>query len=334
MRDIASQVMRPTIANAETEYVHWRITQGFARATVRNDRSAIKIMRDTLGDDYLIADIDDRSFIKTLERASITRSAASVNMVQSCLSAFFKWCRMRKYMGIDVDPLMGSRYKRVPKKERRRLSIHEFPAFLDCATDPRDRATLSLGLYLFLRSSEIVSLRVRDVNLNEGNVGVTVHKTGDYDIMPISKELDRELRRWFVAYAELAGPLKPDWHLVPAKYQKGFGTLGLNPTAKISRPEEIVKKNLTAYGWEDTHWQGFHLLRSSGARAWFDELNEQTIDGGLKIVQAHLHHSSVVMTERYLGLTADRVKRDRLLRGEEMFPSLSAPNVISISKTG
>lgn len=324
--------MSISIEEAEREYVHWRKAQGYARATIRNDRSAIKILRDALGDGYTVAAIDDIAVTRTLERASDTRSPASVNMVQSSLSAFFKWCRLRKYMGIDTDPMLGMRYKRVPKKERRRLAVHEFPAFLNAAADPRDRAACALGLYLFLRSSEVVSLRIRDLDLQAGTIGVTVHKTGDYDVMPISAELDRELRTWLTAYQNECGPLHKDWFLVPAKTQAGFGTHCLNPVAKISRPEEVVKKTVSTYGWEDTHWQGFHLLRASGARAWFDELNEQTIDGALKIVQAHLHHSSVVMTERYLGLTADRAKRDRLLKGESMFPSLNAVNVIPIRK--
>ena len=324
--------MSISIDQAEREYLQWRMSQGFARATVRNDKSAIKIMRDTLGDSYAIDVIDDRSVTRVLDRASNTRSAASVNMIHSSLSAFFKWCRMRRYMGVDNDPLLGMRYKRVPKKERRRLAIHEFPAFLDAAANPRDRAACSLGLYLFLRSSEVVSLRIRDLDLQAGTIGVTVHKTADYDVMPISRELDRELRTWLSHYQNECGPLNKDWFLVPAKTLVGFGTYKLNPTAKISRPEEVVKKTVGAYGWEDTHWQGFHLLRASGARAWFDELDGQTIDGALKTVQAHLHHSSVTMTERYLGLTADRVKRDRLLKGMDMFPSLKADNVIPMRK--
>lgn len=322
--------MRIGIQDAEYEYLNWRKSTGFARATIRNDKSAIKILRDTLGDEYPVEVLDDLAVTKALDRASETRSPASVNMVHSSLSAFFKWCRMRRYMGVDNDPLLGMRYKRVPKKERRRLAIHEFPGLLDAAKDPRDRAACSLGLYLFLRSSEVASLRIRDLDLNTGTIGVTVHKTADYDVMPLSAELDRELRKWITYYQTECGPLHKDWFLVPAKVQAGFGTHKLNPTARISRPEDIVKTTVGRYGWEDTHWQGFHLLRASGARAWFDELNDHTIDGALKIVQAHLHHTSVTMTERYLGLTADRAKRDRILKGESMFPSLSAGNVIAL----
>lgn len=324
--------MRVTIAAIEDEYLNWRRANGFARATIKNDRSALKFLKGSVGEDFPVGSLDDRHITRLLDGASATRNAASVNMIQSSLSAFFKWCRLRRYMAADVDPLLGVRYKRVPKKERRLLPVHEFPAFLDAADTPRNRMLCALGIYLFLRSSEAVTLRIKDVDLNAGTIGVTVHKTKDFDVMPISSELDKEIRRWYVAYQEECGPLQPDWHLVPAKVQAGWGTHKLNPTAKISRPEDIVTKTLRNHGWLDTHWQAMHTLRASGARAWFDELNEQTIDGALKIVQAHLHHSSVVMTERYLGLTADRAKRDRLVKGESMFPSLQDSKVVSIKR--
>lgn len=326
--------MSISIENAEAEYLHWRTAQQYAKNTVRNDRSAIKFLKDTVGADYPVEHIDYDDALAVLERASDTRSASSVNMVQSSLSAFFKWCRQRRYMGVDNDPFLGMRYRKVPKKERRRLAVHEFPAFLDSAVEPRERAACALGLYLFLRSSEVVNLRLRDVDLQAGTIGVTVHKTGDYDIMPISAELDVELRRWLTVYAQEAGPFDPSWRLIPSKTQAGFGTHKINPPAKVSRPEEIVKRTAAAYGWTDTYWQGFHLLRASGARAWFDELIEQTVDGALKIVQAHLHHASVTMTERYLGLTADRAKRDRILKGESMFPSIVESNVTQIRSAG
>jgi integrase len=99
----------------------------------------------------------------------------------------------------------------------------------------------------------------------------------------------------------------------------------------MTKSERYIRKAVVNMGWEDTDDRiGIHLLRASGARAWFDELNNHTIDGAPKIVQAHLHHASVVMTERYLGLTSDRTKRDRLLRGQSMFPSLAADNVVSL----
>lgn len=324
--------MTTKLSNAAREYDIWRDMQGFAKATRRNDRSALRHLERAIGD-LPVDQIDNDKITHALHRMGETCGPSSVNMHHASLSAFFRWCRMKGYITPDADPLMGIRYKKVGKRDRRRLAAHEFPPLLDAAKTPRERILIALGIYLFLRSSEAVSLRVRDVDLQSGTIGVTIFKTHDYDIMPISRELDTELRRWLLAYQEECGELHPDWYLVPAKKTIGLHTFALNPTAKISRPEDLVKETLRRYGWDDTHWQGMHCLRASGARAWFDELDANTVDGALRIVQTHLHHSSVTMTERYLGITADRAKRDRILKGESMFPSLQATNVTPINRT-
>jgi integrase len=323
-----------SLQHAGKEYVNWRRSQGYANATIKNDKTALNIAMRALGTDFLVCNVAIDQALTILENASRTRSGSSVNMIHSSLSAFFRWCRMRGLMPVDQDPLMGIRYRRVPKKERKRLDVSEFGAFLDAASDPRDRAFAALGLFLFLRGSEAAALRVRDLDLNEGTIGVTIFKTDDYDRMPICEELERELRQFLLYYQQECGALEPDWYLVPARVQRGFGAHTLNPHNKISRPHDVIKRILGDYGWTDTYWQGMHLLRASGARAWFDELNNNTVDGALRLVQTHLHHSSTQMTERYLGLTADRVRRDEMVLGSAMFPSLrqDSDNVVTLRK--
>lgn len=320
-----------TLIQVRDEYIAWRTAQGFRPNTIKNDRTTLSKMMAALGENYVISEIDDRASLRVLEHAARNRQPASLNLIQSAMSVFYEYCRIRKYMPPDQNPLYGLRKRKVPQKERRLLALHEFPAFLDAAEDPRARFACALGLYLFPRASEVVNLRVKDLDLNAGTVGMTVMKTGDYDIMPISTELDREARRYLTYYTAECGPLDPFWYLVPARKPKGLNSFTLNPERKLLLPEEIVKRTLVRYGWRDTKNQGFHLLRASGARAWFDELTNQTIDGALKIVQAQLHHKSVAMTEHYLGITADRAKRDRIVKGESMFPSLEAGNVIDLN---
>lgn len=322
-----------TLQAAAKEYVNWRRSQGYANATIKNDKTALNIAMRALGSDHPVGKLDQGKTITILEMAGRTRSGSSVNMIHSSLSSFYRYCRMRTFLPVDQDPLLGLRYRRVPKKERRRLDVTEFTDFLNAASDPRDRVFAALGLYLFLRGSEAAALRVRDLDLDDGTIGVTIFKTDDYDRMPISSELDSELRKFLAYYQEECGPLKPEWHLVPARVQAGFGHHKLNPTAKISRPHDVIKRTLEAYGWTDTYWQGMHLLRASGARAWFDELNNNTVDGALRLVQTHLHHSSTQMTERYLGLSADRVRRDEVVQGSAMFPSIhKRGNVVPLRK--
>lgn len=319
------------IEDAAKEYLRWRQCQGFAKNTVRNDRSGLTLMMDIIGNVDL-SELDHDKCMRVFDRLSERRSASSVNALHSGYKAFFRWCRMRRYMGPDQDPLEGVRWRRVAQKERTYVPLHEFPDLLDSAPEPRDRALVSLGLFLFLRASEATSLRVGDVDLDAGTIAVTVHKTGDFDVMPIGPELDRELRAWLTHYAQECGPLQRGWYLVPAKVQSGFGEHKLNPTAPISRPQEVVKRTLTAFGLVNLRWEAMHCLRRSGARALFDELSGSGIDGALEICSAMLHHRSVTMTERYLGITHSRAKRDALVRERGLFPSLGGATVTPIRR--
>lgn len=297
----------------------------YAKNTVRNDRSSLTRMLSVLGN-VEVADIDRQSMIRVLSDIRRTRNASSTNTIHGAYSAFFRWCRAERLMAPDNDPLLNVRYLAVQDRQRVRVPLHEFPALLDAAPDPQHRMLTALGLFLFLRASEAVTLRIRDVDLNEGTIEVNVWKTGDSDRMVISSELDTELRRWFRYYQEQCGPLQRDWYLVPAKEQYGFHKHRLSPTRPVSRPQEVVSRVLAAHGI-DEKGESMHCLRRSGARALFNELTDRGIDGSLEVVQAMLHHKSVTMTERYLGITHSRAKRDILIRERGLFPSLAADNV-------
>lgn len=316
------------LSQATDRYLVWRRSQGYAKNTVRNDKSALKQLAEVVGDP-LLESIDRQDMDRVFDRLSATRAPSSINAAQASYSAFFRWARTFRLAGPDFDPLLGFRYRRVPRRERPRFALAEFPAVLDAAPEPRIRAMLACGLFMFLRASEVTTLRIGDVSLDDARISTVIHKTGDHDDMPIPAELDAELRRWLTTYTEEVGPLQSDYYLIPARIQAGFGTHRLNPRAKVSRPQELVKRAFEAYG-VDQRGESFHRLRRSGARALFDELVDEGIDGALEIVQTQLHHASVTMTERYLGITHSRAKRDQLLRGETMFKSLAADNVVPL----
>ena len=320
------------IGDIVPDYLQWRKRQGFAHNTTRNDKSALGFLTRTLSPERLVSDIHPSDIADVLEACLDKRQPSSVNAVRATLSGFFQWCRANQIIGPDHNPMLGVRYRKVAVKERQRLRLDEFDSFLDVAPDPRHRIMAALGLFLFLRSSEAVALRVKDVDLTGGTIAVTIQKTNDFDRMPLSSELDRELRIWLTHYQSVKGNLDPNWKLVPPVARGWRDSNCYNPTGKISRPEDLIKRCLNAYGWEDTHWEGMHCLRRSGARAWFDSLVEMGTDGALRLVQTQLHHRSVTMTERYLGLTGDRINRDKRLRGQAMFPVPTQKNVIPLKR--
>lgn len=254
------------------------------------------------------------------------------------LKTFVKWLHARRYLNMYVNPLATISLPRVVERPKLRIPAREFPRLLDTADNPRDRIIVALGLYLFLRQGEIRSLKLRDVNLDAGEVMVTIHKTTTRpDRMPISRELDVELRRWLTWYSEnTPESLTPEHYLVPARTKaawvnvKGVSgaqgyTVKIIPTKPCRMPHEPVTKILTLAGYKTRDenggalFEGGHTLRRSGARALFDRLLDEGYDGALRTVQSMLHHSSAAMTERYLGIDVDAHRRNELLRGHDMY---------------
>jgi integrase len=274
------------------------------------------------------------------------KKPATVNNRMSQLSAFNKWLVANRYAPAQFTGTV--RMIPVPPKARLRIPVTHFQRLLDVADRPDRRIIVALGLYLFLRGGEIRTLRVGDVSLEEGIVTTVIHKTNQRDEMPICWELDQELRRWFVDYAEdLGRPLRPHDYLVPAhrrfpgwldRPQKG----NFQPEAMVLRPYHHVQHILDAAGFpvlEDGKkaGEGVHTLRRSGARALYDALVEGRLgdqsarDDALRQVMTMLHHSSVTITEHYIGLERDRDRRDKTIKGVRFLPQ-TAENVVELRK--
>jgi integrase len=166
--------------------------------------------------------------------------------------------------------------------------------------------------------------------------------------MPVPQELDAEMRRWLTHYSAIAGPLEPWHYLVPVR--QVFPVNGpdgrivrhdsaYRPDRKIGGAGRIVNPILEKIGFPVVDengkpcGEGSHTIRRSGARALFDQLVEGGYDHALRLTQSLLHHSSVVQTERYIGITADRRSRDDILRGKIMY-HVDTSNVLQMTRAG
>ena len=329
-----------TLDDAIAEFCIYRRRSGYAENTVRAGEQWLRRFLACTGN-IQTRSIDARHGEMFLaEMLGKGYKPTSVNLGLSMLAAFSKWARHRRLMTANTDPLATVRYQKVSAKPQRRVPVTEFARLLDAADHPQGRIIVALGLYLFLRSSEVCDLRVGDLDLDQGEIRVYQRKTGRWDTMPISLELDAELRRWLTYYAEDAGPLLPEYRLVPARHRRAFGAelhQQMNPGARMTNTSLAIHQALRGIGWEvkGEHREGVHTLRRSGARAWFDDLIErqdEARDGALRKVAAMLHHKSVVQTETYLGLDADREKRDLLVKGAAMFTTPVPENVVRLEK--
>lgn len=331
-----------TLSDAIEEFLAYRKAAGLAANTVKINRRGLSYFLALIGN-IQVRHLDAKhgeQFQAWLMGKGWKPN--TVNTHLTSLSAFVKWLRSRRYLGAGSDPMGTVRLLKTMDEPRQRLHKDEFLDFLETAQNPHERIICALGLYLFLRSSEIAALKVGDVDLEEGKVTVHVTKSKLVDLMPISRELDKELRRWLSWYAyDIERPLADNMWLVPARRRPSMANDGSGPGGGYlverehgncqpykqgTKPHRYVKKVLDRFGVplynEDgkSNREGCHTLRRSGARALFDELvYVSNYDGALRLVSSMLHHKSVTMTEKYLGLDVDSHMRDDLLRGQQMF---------------
>lgn len=334
------------LSDAIDEFLTGRKARGLADNTLRSERSTLKQLLTSTGNIY-VRSIEPRH-IDALLLSKPEQQASTTNQVLSRLKRFFGWAQRRGY--IKSDPMLEFRHLHEPRQERLFVPLDRFEEVLDAAKHPRDRMIVAVGMYLFLRASELAALKIGDVDLDSGTVRVWIQKTKDFDYMPICQELDYEIRRWLIWYAKnVDGGLKDDMYLLPSKTghrslpgaDGRFGDdsvelpVGIQPYRRTQRPHEAVKRALAAAGFE-TQGQGCHTFRRSGARALFEEARqEEGADGALQQTKVMLHHKNVSMTEHYLGVSPERARRDSRLKGQQMFrpkqPVLDA-NVIELRR--
>ena len=324
-------IIKVKISEARDEYLEHLEARGIKASTRRVYRDSINALIKGCGDIYLStlgAEHMDKLFRATNWQAS-TR-----NVRKGMFNSFFGWARNRRYMRTDHDPLLGWRRLRVPEKERLRVPVQEWGRLFQACDRPNKEMLLALGLYLFLRSSEVRSLQIKHIDLDNKLISVYRVKTETRDEMPICAELESHLRTYLVWYAERLQKqgiaLGPDHYLIPAqirgthdKVNNRFvkGTADLDPTKPQTHAHRLVQEILHDAGYSDTMIrEGVHTLRRSGARAYFDSLVDRGYDGALRRVQSMLGHSNTIVTEVYLGIRLDREQRNRELSGQPMFP--------------
>lgn len=322
-----------TLALAVGQYERHLRARGLANNTVKNSLQVLSACHNLWGD-LLLSSIGPAHIDALFMHYGWSPSTR--NLYLSYLRGFFAWARRHRYMAKDADPTDGWRNTRVPRRDRLRVPVEQFPDLLDAATHPRDRAVIALGLFTFLRGGELAALRISDLDLSRNTLRIWRQKTREADTLPVSSELGEEMERWLQWYRkDQDAILRPNWYLTPAKdkprtaYSPELGRIyvdhshmaHLKPECRLGRPYTVAQRALAALDY-DTHQEGEHTLRRSGARALADALREQGYDGALMRVASMLGHKDTRITEKYIGWEMERDLRNRDIAGKTMFPAM------------
>lgn len=264
---------------------------------------------------------DFESFFYGPHGLTVTCARSTMGRYYQELKGWLAFCHRRRWCD-DPAFLLGGITTTSTRVRRNRLRLSEAQmwAMVEYAPTPRDAAMLVFAMHTGCRISEILDVRIKDVSLPNSEVALRIVKTREEDVMRVSPVLGRYLREWVTVYTGLENPAKTA-RLFPAARRPQFVSgipgdwqeRGFRPDAKINNPVTIIRTMAERAGVDLEDGDGWHTIRRSVARIFFDRASGMGHDAALRMTSAFLHHKNTSTTEVYLGLDLETAKRDEVM---------------------
>lgn len=204
-----------------------------------------------------------------------TKSKNTIMLAAASLKFFYKEILKKEFSQVKM-----------PKKDRRLPEVlikDEVKKLIDSTDNNKSRLIVSMLYSSGLRVSELVNLKVEDLNLQDGTGWVRKGKGGKDRLIIISSNLANELK----AYLEN----KKDNIYIFSK-EKALTTRNIQKIIKRTKERAGINKKVTP-----------HTLRHSFAT----HLLEQGID--IRTIQAMLGHASLNTTQVYTHISSEQIKK-------------------------
>ena len=214
-------------------------------------------------EDKQIIHCNSKDFQNYIDNYNFT-SVSQQNQVINAIRFLYKYGLNRKYNKVVFQR---------PKKERKLpqpISKEYLIERISNIENLKHKAILSVAYSTGLRVSEVINLKIKDVDSNRMVINVKGGKGNKDRIVPLSENILKLFRKYFIEY-------KPKEYLFNGQTNLKYSTTSCN---------KIMKK----YIGKDYH---FHQLRHSSATT----LLENGVD--LRAIQKILGHSNVKTTEIY-----------------------------------
>jgi integrase/recombinase XerD len=221
----------------------------------------------------------------------------TINLFRIEVKHFLRWCNGCR-SPTDPTPQFLKGIRRIPRKQelpRYVLSRSEVKQLIDACKDQRDRCLVYLGYESGTRASELLGLKVGDVEFNEVGAVIKVSgKTGARKLLMIESVPD--LKLWLSMHPDRQNLEASLWPRRTHKKTGSLGPIGLTYLLENLRKEAGIEKHIHP-----------HLLRHTRATHLAKVLKEAQ----LRIFFGWSKHSR--MPEFYVHL-ADQDVDETLLR--------------------
>lgn len=268
---------------------------GASGRTIKAYRAALASFASHVGGDRRVESISVGDYLEWLSSIRGSKSDTTIHYYSIFVRRFLKW------LGLEIDV---PAYSRPSKRFKGALTWSQVEALINASKDLVDLVIVSLLSETGLRVSELLSLRVGDIDISSGQVRV-IGKYGKERIVfmgPLSQAV----------LAEFIGSrgLKPGDKLLDMSYQAVYKRL-----KRLARRAGVREEEVTP-----------HILRHTFAT--------EALRRGVSLpaLQRLLGHSDIKVTQMYLHLVTDDIRREyerafsqqALLQGPAL-PVVSAP---------
>lgn len=268
------------------------LEKGYSQNTVESYGRDLKGLFNFVRKDWKdVTKEDILSYLREIQRKGISQRSSSRAL--SAFKTFFKYLILEGI--IEVNPLSGIKGMRQTKSLPTYLTMEEVEELLSLPdiSNPigkRDKAILELMYATGLRASEIVELRIEDLELDEGFIYV-MGKGGKRRMVPTGEVALKYLRIYLKERDEFLGRKESPYVFLNYKGEP-LTRQGLWKIIKSYGKRIGIAEKLTP-----------HTLRHSFAT----HLLERGAD--LRSIQIMLGHSRISTTQIYTHIASERLKR-------------------------
>lgn len=212
-------------------------------------------------------------------------SARSTARILSGLRSFYRFLRLDGY--IEHDPTELLETPKIGKHLPEVLSVSEIDRIQDAIdlSQPeghRDRAIVEVLYSCGLRVSELCSLRISDLALDDGYIRVQ-GKGSKQRLVPIGSRARKELDLWFIDRNAL--PIPPE--------EQDYVFVSIRRKRHLSR--------ITVFHWIKVYAERAGISKPISPHTFRHSFATHLLEGGanLRAIQAMLGHESITTTEIY-----------------------------------
>ncbi len=229
-----------------------------------------------------------------IQKSSLKKKTTSISHKVTVIKSFYNFLLNDGL--IDKSPCISLKMPKKAKLLPTYLTIDEINKLLDIkCQNPynyRDKAILELLYATGIRISELVNLKINNIDFTEDLIRV-IGKGNKERIIPITDEAKKHLEKYIYQYRPIILKTKNTEFIFINRYGKPLSRQSVFKYLKLECLKKGIKKDISPHTIRHTF--ATHLLQNGA---------------DLRVIQELLGHSDITTTQIYAHLVNEQLKKD------------------------